>query len=216
MTLGFSFCIFLFSFFFSVWLQNGVGRQQDRYSILGPIPKIDPPVIYRYSLDTLDTIKQAFRSDGVVAVRGLIPQELLDRLDEASQVIVQDQLNVKRRDKRKRSGTQFFTTNHGVVFLHPPQLEHGSNVTNEPNLSPFLEVAVDSTVPEIVAALLYSSCCSGSETCSAGVHNLRLIRDIFLAKDDDPHVCGWHVDDFGFWPATPNSTGINAWIALDS
>ena len=44
---------------------------------------------------------------------------------------------------------------------------------------------------------------------------LRVIRDIFLAKDDDAYICGWHVDDLGFWPATPESPGINAWIALD-
>jgi hypothetical protein len=58
------------------------------------------------------------------------------------------------------------------------------------------------------------------------METLRVIRDIFLAKDDDPYVCGWHVDDFGFWPALPHQSttssssslsreGINAWIALD-
>ena len=44
---------------------------------------------------------------------------------------------------------------------------------------------------------------------------LRLYRDIFLAKDEEEFICGWHVDDFGFWPATASSPGINAWIALD-
>lgn len=39
--------------------------------------------------------------------------------------------------------------------------------------------------------------------------------DVFLAKDDDEYICGWHVDDWGFWPATPSSIGINAWIAID-
>ena len=28
-------------------------------------------------------------------------------------------------------------------------------------------------------------------------------------------VCGWHVDDHGFWPALADAPGINAWIALD-
>jgi Phytanoyl-CoA dioxygenase (PhyH) len=36
-----------------------------------------------------------------------------------------------------------------------------------------------------------------------------------LAKDEEEFICGWHVDDFGFWPATATSPGINAWIALD-
>ena len=40
-------------------------------------------------------------------------------------------------------------------------------------------------------------------------------RDVFLAKDEEEYVCGWHVDDYGFWPADPHSPGINAWVALD-
>jgi hypothetical protein len=50
--------------------------------------------------------------------------------------------------------------------------------------------------------------------------------DVFLAKDiTKMEVCGWHVDDQGFWPESYISTaskksgkdqsGINAWIALD-
>ena len=40
-------------------------------------------------------------------------------------------------------------------------------------------------------------------------------RDIFLAKDEGEYICGWHVDDTGFWPATASSPGVNAWIAID-
>jgi len=39
--------------------------------------------------------------------------------------------------------------------------------------------------------------------------------DVFLAKDEGQYVCGWHVDDWGFWPATASSTGVNAWVAID-
>lgn len=42
-----------------------------------------------------------------------------------------------------------------------------------------------------------------------------MIRDVLLVKDQDPFICGWHVDDVGFWPATYDSPGINAWIAID-
>ncbi|KAL3802664.1 hypothetical protein HJC23_011988 [Cyclotella cryptica] len=45
--------------------------------------------------------------------------------------------------------------------------------------------------------------------------NLRICRDIFLTKDDDPYACGWHVDDTGFWPSIADDPGVNAWIALD-
>jgi len=45
--------------------------------------------------------------------------------------------------------------------------------------------------------------------------NLRICRDIFLTKDDDPYACGWHVDDTGFWPSIASDPGVNAWVALD-
>jgi hypothetical protein len=45
--------------------------------------------------------------------------------------------------------------------------------------------------------------------------NLRIARDIFLTKDNDPYACGWHVDDTGFWPNIAQDIGVNAWIALD-
>lgn len=36
-----------------------------------------------------------------------------------------------------------------------------------------------------------------------------------MVKDADQFICGWHVDDLGFWPTTASSSGINAWIAID-
>eukprot|EP00543_Licmophora_paradoxa_P012187 CAMPEP_0202468788 /NCGR_PEP_ID=MMETSP1360-20130828/76391_1 /ASSEMBLY_ACC=CAM_ASM_000848 /TAXON_ID=515479 /ORGANISM="Licmophora paradoxa, Strain CCMP2313" /LENGTH=145 /DNA_ID=CAMNT_0049093879 /DNA_START=39 /DNA_END=472 /DNA_ORIENTATION=+ len=44
---------------------------------------------------------------------------------------------------------------------------------------------------------------------------MRMLRDIFLVKDTDQYICGWHVDDTGFWPATAEAPGVNAWIAID-
>ena len=38
---------------------------------------------------------------------------------------------------------------------------------------------------------------------------------MLLVKDADQYICGWHVDDLGFWPTTATSPGINAWIAID-
>jgi hypothetical protein len=35
-------------------------------------------------------------------------------------------------------------------------------------------------------------------------------RDIFLAKDEEQDICGWHVDDITFWPCTADAQGINA------
>lgn len=36
-----------------------------------------------------------------------------------------------------------------------------------------------------------------------------------FASIQNKDVCGWHVDDHGFWPALADAPGINAWIALD-
>jgi len=38
---------------------------------------------------------------------------------------------------------------------------------------------------------------------------------VLLVKDAEQFICGWHVDDLGFWPNVASSTGVNAWIAID-
>ncbi|KAL7561880.1 hypothetical protein ACA910_014255 [Epithemia clementina (nom. ined.)] len=250
-------------------------QQHDDSPWWGPSPapasptqnELDPPVIYQYSTETLETIKKAYVQDGVVAVRGLISPGLLNRLDEASRSLVQEQFTQTKHKKthdhlttrRTRNGTQFFTSHHGLIFRDPPvpRSKHWNVTTNNDTtehdiddddddndnnhhvLPPFLQVAIDSLVPQMAAYLLLDSAAlnqtssftfldhgeqqpqhlkngTTTTTTTTFTDNLRLIRDIFLAKDDDPYICGWHVDDFGFWPATPDSPGINAWIALDT
>jgi Phytanoyl-CoA dioxygenase (PhyH) len=106
-----------------------------------------------------------------------------------------------------------------------------SNKKISMTMNPFLETALLSRIPTMAAMLLglstdddddnHSNNGSGDNSSNDeshdvnGTNNLRLMRDIFLAKDDDPYICGWHVDDFGFWPVTADGIGINAWIALD-
>jgi len=75
------------------------------------------------------------------------------------------------------------------------------------SMAAFRHVALMSAVP-LVAAELMGLDSSRNDT-------LRVIKDIFLAKDEGEYVCGWHVDDHGFWPAQASSPGINAWITVD-
>jgi hypothetical protein len=77
----FSVVLFLSSIILSVWIrQNSDFGTSDPYLSLGPIPKLEhPPTIYHYSPAIIDDLKRAYRKDGVVAVRGLIPDTLLDR-----------------------------------------------------------------------------------------------------------------------------------------
>ena len=121
--------------------------------------------------------------------------------------------------KRKR-GTQFHTVVHGALFHNNNNNNNNNNNASTDNdddatTSAFLQVALTSTVPAMAADLLQAT----GELTVAGKNNnnnnLRIMRDILLTKDDDAYICGWHVDDLGFWPATPDAPGINAWIALD-
>lgn len=77
------------------------------------------------------------------------------------------------------------------------------------SMAAFRHVALMSAVPLVAAELM------GLGQGKSKDETLRVIRDIYLAKDEGEYVCGWHVDDHGFWPAQASSPGINAWISID-
>jgi ectoine hydroxylase-related dioxygenase (phytanoyl-CoA dioxygenase family) len=187
----------------SLWIDHSAAGDGDGivdlYTQLGPVPVIDPPQIFDIlQLDAItDEILSAYKKDGVVAVRGLIEPEVMDRLDAEANVFLEEQR--RKNDGHKRPGTQFHTVHHNAIFRHPPD-----NTT----ISPWVEVTLRSRVPQFAAELLGMRQLDSNQT-------MRMLRDIFLAKDDDQYTCGWHVDDFGFWPATAESPGVNAWVALD-
>ena len=122
--------------------------------------------------------------------------------------------------------------------------------------SPFVQVAMLSKIPQVVADLMRlttkkkkktdtatTATTATATTATATAYHttnndnnttIRILRDIFLAKDEEEYICGWHVDDVGFWPALVEDqqqqhgcdnedreddalpvVGINAWIALD-
>ena len=78
--------------------------------------------------------------------------------------------------------------------------------------SAFLEVAMMSAIPKVASMLLGFE---DDQACTSNNDTVRLMRDIFLAKDEEEYTCGFHVDDVGFWPALSNAAGVNAWLALD-
>ena len=148
-------------------------------------------------------IKQAFENDGVVAIRGLIlPQSLLE-LDHASNILIsreKDRLRLKGHEFS--SGKQFQTKKMGPLFDLSEQV------------SAFRNVALMSLLPKIVAELLdldYDTS-DGTSSNHTTQPTLRVLRDVFLAKDEGQFVCGWHVDDWGFWPSSAASDGVNVWI----
>lgn len=179
----------------------------DPYSLLGPSPQIDPPYVFSAGAENLDAIIEAYVKDGVVAVRGLLDNNLLLSLDQQ----VSDLINATRQpdQRRDRRHTQFRDVIHGAMFRSL------SLSNSNADASPLWHVAVGSTVSSLAAKLLKAELRVSTGNNSKSLDNLRVMRDILLTKDDDEYVCGWHVDDLGFWPAAPESSGINAWIALD-
>ena len=196
-----------------------LSQSERAYRKLEPLPAVAPPKIFRAD-DILDNDKvssdmqESFDRDGVIAVRGLLDPALLSALDDATEKIVRQKQ--KRNEEKKeikpkiltgraKHPQQFFTVDQGTIFLDDE---------TSTSSSPFVEVALMSKIPNIVADLLHFD---SSDTCKN--MTLRVLRDIFLAKDDEEYVCGWHVDDIGFWPALVEEpgepVGVNAWIALD-
>ena len=185
------------------------------YKNLGPVPTIDPPRVFEVDTSAISTptllsddMREAFDKDGVIALRGLIDEDLLKLLDKDSNelIMAQETKNAQKpkgpltnRNKGKK-GTQFYTVQQGAIFL--PQSSNSSSA-----YSGFSKVALMSSIPALAADLLQLN--------EQGNETLRVMRDIFLAKDEEEYICGWHVDDTGFWPATAEAPGINAWIALD-
>ncbi|KAG7364670.1 phytanoyl-CoA dioxygenase family protein [Nitzschia inconspicua] len=198
---------------------ENLSPEEIAYRALGPTPIIASSTIYEMfptSTQQLLTLSEemilAFERDGVIAIRGLLDANTLDALDRASMRLVEEQKQknqAKTQEKakifngRKSQGSQFYTVRQNAIFLPSD---------NENTTSPFVEVAMMSAIPKLAASLLQSQ--QSPETCTN--ETVRILRDIFLAKDEDQYICGWHVDDIGFWPALADAPGVNAWIALDN
>jgi len=176
-------------------------------------------------------VHDAYRKDGVVAIRNLIASDVLHRLREAGDELISFSNNKVVNDRSRRiqsngsvqrytRNSQFHTVKSGVIF---PE-NTGARARRNVSLA-FQEVGLHGLVPYVAAELVFGvGAVSNNKTSededvleiNSHGNNIRLLRDIFLAKDEGKYVCGWHVDDYGFWPATPASDGVNAWIALDN
>jgi hypothetical protein len=145
-----------------------------------------------------DEVTEAYLRDGVVAIRGLAHPMVIERARRETDTLL---------NPKPRKGGQFHTAHHNSLFVS----------------AALWEIAVESDIPSVAHQLLQRSIMAGNSDKDgralerqANITSLRVLRDIFLAKaSDDEYICGWHVDDFGFWPSTPQSPGINAWIALE-
>jgi len=167
-----------------------------------------------------DHMLQRYEEDGAIVVRNLLSPKLLDRLDEASKLLIEQDAS----SSQKRRGKQFHMVKNGAMFLGVPGMtqpvcddgeaqggtcesdlgEEGSGpTTNTTVLSSFRDLAMYSKLPRVAASLLrLDEIRMGGEEAlkpenrgRRGVVdesvNLRVARDIFLTKDDDDYACGW-------------------------
>lgn len=185
---------------------------EELYQGLGPIPStLDTANDFVYTITEtaqLNTTHHDFyKRNGFIILRGLIESDLLDQLSDQSNELLHQLDQQGKLSRTKTNGKQFHVVQQSVALRQNP--------TDIPNatqdVSAFLNISLFSKVPKVASALMYPI----SKNGKTKDQNLRLMRDIFLTKDDDPYVCGWHVDDYGFWPTRADSLGINAWIALD-
>jgi ectoine hydroxylase-related dioxygenase (phytanoyl-CoA dioxygenase family) len=160
--------------------------------------------------DLAKKIKEVYDENGVVLVRGLIDDTLLENLIEAG-------LHVLQNEKMTFNVDSFKSIKFGPVFGGPTVEIPGATPTDEDILlTSFRSVALKSPVSSCIGALLLDL---GSHYGSVDESsNLRLLNDVFLAKGgNDESYCGWHIDDAVFWPCSPRHSppGVNAWISMD-
>lgn len=201
-SLIFTFSLFLVACSFHLWVDYTESRPSGSHGHVFILEDLGAPTAEMFQL---------FANDGAIAVRGLIQDHLLEdiRMDVSRVLQVDEQ-----KHRKKKKGTQFHTVLHGPLLRNYSSsskseiTEDGENV----DYNSFRRVALGSTVADFAAQLLQTTTpFSTNESLS----NTRVMRDILLIKDEDEFICGWHVDDMGFWPAMPEAPGVNAWIALD-
>ena len=179
--------------------------------VVVPIPSL-ALAVNRESLTTLAQ-REAFRRDGFVIVSGLLDGPEMDDLVKAGEMIVQG------TDPSQHSPF-FDSLQKGVALNGPTGLSLQDDALSTV-VQGFRNVAMYSKLPQFAAELMgLTSIDSSSDNNENGQDNtnLRLLRDVFLAKGlESPKSCQWHVDDPSFWPESYQSTGgegINIWIAM--
>ena len=141
----------------------------------------------------------------------------MDDLVKAGEMIVQG------TDPSKRS--PFFDSHQRWVSLNGPKGLSLEDDDLSTVVRSFRKVALYSKIPQFAAELMGLTSTDSSSNNNQNSQdnkekgtNLRLLRDVFLAKGlESPKSCQWHVDDPSFWPESYQSTGgegINAWIAM--
>jgi hypothetical protein len=176
------------------------------YEHLGPKPVLGSPRIFNIIAQVLTaessslllnaTHLDAYRHDGVICLRGLLPDDLVAQLDTETAAIVAERV---AQDGPPKKHSQFHTVEHSALFRNININSSNMSVsTTTKDFPALLQAALFSNISRVAAELLGLVATVKEdevEEASSSQRNLRVIRDIFLAKDNEEYTCGWHVDD---------------------
>lgn len=149
----------------------------DLYKELGPVPEKRQARVFSIERDSMEDIHVAYKEDGVVAVRGLISPALLERLDEVSRTLINQESERQHGSptrRQKKWDKQFHTMQQNPIYLDIPDLagnENNETETEKPSQSlpnPFLEVAMLSQVPIFASQMMLPELKTGE--------NVRMLR----------------------------------------
>ena len=143
-----------------------------------------------------DEMLHRFEEDGVIVIRNLVSPKLLERLDLASQMLIDSQ---DAGNTKKKRGKQFHMVKNGAIFMGvPPPKTCVSSAENEGEmcdaqigivddddniiLSSFRDLAIYSKIPRVAASLLRLD-----ELRVGGEENLQHTRRRRQKKDMEQH-----------------------------
>jgi hypothetical protein len=160
---------------------------------------------------------EAYRHDGVICFRGLLSDDLLARLDVETAALLAERAAAAAPaavHQKKKKPTQFHTVEHSAMFRNiiktnnfdgPDDTVASKNRTitaaTTRDFPALLQAALFSNISRVAAELLglatttTTSMRDDANESLPPPQTLRVIRDIFLAKDNEEYTCGWHVDD---------------------
>lgn len=111
---------------------------------------------------------EQYEEDGVIVIRNLIPSKLLEKLDQASAILVREHQE-KEDGKKKKRNQQFHMVKNHAIFLGVPSTannascssssEEGVCISNDSDnndeiMSSFRHLAMYSKIPRVAASLL--------------------------------------------------------------
>jgi hypothetical protein len=170
----------------------GLGILQSKLAIPDDVRislSTDEPKDYFHPISLTEEQIQAYRRDGALYVKQLIPRAEAMELREASDYAA----------SRVLSLFDFFNSLYNKLAFDLWR-------TNEKVASLSLEA-----LPKVAAAIMADEDPSSSSSSS----KIRILRDAFFKSASGKNGCGWHVDDPAFWPTSEQTSGLTIWIALD-